>query len=183
MAWVAADTPPDHFRSEASLIASIAMAFSRRVEIIPLQRSITGQTGQSTFSAPQSSDETMIAEVGPEPTFELFCHRRQTDQLMVLRGAIDLILLQEGRLRRLRLREDEGAWVRIPPGVPHGAINRGRSPALIVNAVLRHGPHDPRDYRPRPIPAALLVDLQAIKAEADIVNNLDVLRTVPKIRG
>ena len=24
-----------------------------------------------------------------------------------------------------------------------------------VNAVLRHGPSDPRDYQPRPIPAAL----------------------------
>jgi uncharacterized RmlC-like cupin family protein len=86
---------------------------------------------------------------------ELFCHRRQTDQLMVLRGAIDLIVLQAGSLRRITLREDEPTWVRIPPGVPHGAINGGRQPAVVVNAVLRHGPSDPRDYRPRPVPAAL----------------------------
>lgn len=91
----------------------------------------------------------MITEVGTEAACELLCHRKQTDQLMVLRGAIDLIVLQEGQLRRIRLREDEAAWVRIPPGVPHGAINLGRTPAVIVNAVLRHGP--PRSPR---LPAA-----------------------------
>jgi mannose-6-phosphate isomerase-like protein (cupin superfamily) len=156
------------------------MPLARRVEILPPQRSNSGHT---TFSAPQISHETMIVEVGTDQTLELFCHRRQTDQLMVLRGAIDLIVLQEGRLRRIRLREDEASWVRIPPGVPHGAINLGRTPAAIVNAVLRHAPHDPRDYRPRPVPLALLRDWQTCEPGADIVNNLDVLRTVPKIRG
>jgi mannose-6-phosphate isomerase-like protein (cupin superfamily) len=129
------------------------MALVRRVEILPPQCSSSGNT---TFSAPQSSHETLIAEVGTDQALELFCHRHQTDQLLVLRGAIDLMVLQEGRLRRIRLREDEATWVRIPPGVPHGAINLGRTPAAIVNAVLRHGPHDPRDYRPRPVPVTLL---------------------------
>jgi hypothetical protein len=68
---------------------------------------------------------------------DLFCHRRQTDQLMVLRGALELVVLQAGRLRRITLREDEPTWVRIPPGV-------------------RHGASDPRDYQPRPIPAAFI---------------------------
>jgi uncharacterized RmlC-like cupin family protein len=85
----------------------------------------------------------------------LFCHRHQTDQLMVLRGGIDLIVLQNRRLRRITLREDEPSWVRIPPGVPHGAINRGTAPAIVVNAVLRHRPSDERDYQSRPVPAAL----------------------------
>lgn len=137
------------------------MPLVRQVEIIPLQRS---SSGHSTISAPQSSHETLIAEVGAESAFELFCHRKQTDQLMVLRGAIDLIVLQEGQLRRIRLREDEGAWVRIPPGVPHGAINLGSMPAVIVNAVLRHGAHHPSDYRARRIPGALLSEWQAIEA-------------------
>jgi oxalate decarboxylase/phosphoglucose isomerase-like protein (cupin superfamily) len=85
----------------------------------------------------------------------LFCHRHQTDQLMVLRGGLDLIVLQNKRLRRITLREDEPTWVRIPPGVPHGAINRGTAPAIVVNAVLRHRPSDQRDYQSRPVPAAL----------------------------
>ena len=48
-----------------------------------------------------------------------------------------------------------GRGVRIPPGVPHGAINRGTAPAIVVNAVLRHRPGDQRDYQSRPVPAAL----------------------------
>ena len=141
------------------------MALARQLEILPLQRS---SSGHSTFSVPQTSHETMITEVGTDQAFELFCHRHQTDQLIVLRGAIDLMVLQEGRLRRIRLREDEASWVRIPPGVPHGAINLGRTPAAIVNAVLRHGPHDPRDYRPRPVPPALLREWQAFEAGATL---------------
>lgn len=137
------------------------MALRRRVEILPCRASRAGAT---LFSSPQPSNETLIAEVGASPIGELFCHRHQTDQLMVLRGSIDLIVLQEGRLQRITLREDEASWVRIPPGVPHGAINRGRRPAVVVNAVLRHGPSDPRDYRPRPVPTALASDWAALTA-------------------
>jgi oxalate decarboxylase/phosphoglucose isomerase-like protein (cupin superfamily) len=128
------------------------MPLARQIELLPRQAAMAGAT---LFSAPQPSNETLIAEVSTSPSGELFCHRHQTDQLMVLRGAIELVVLQAGRLRRITLREDEPTWVRIPPGVPHGAINCGRQPAVVVNAVLRHGPSDPRDYQPRPIPAAL----------------------------
>jgi oxalate decarboxylase/phosphoglucose isomerase-like protein (cupin superfamily) len=128
------------------------MPLARQIELLPRQAAMAGAT---LFSAPQPSHETLIAEVSTSASGELFCHRRQTDQLMVLRGAIELVVLQAGRLRRITLREDEPTWVRIPPGVPHGAINCGRQPAVVVNAVLRHGPSDPRDYQPRPIPAAL----------------------------
>lgn len=132
------------------------MALTRQIELVPRQAATSSApTGATQFSAPQPSHETLIAEVGAGASAELFCHRRQTDQLMVLRGAIDLIVLQAGVLRRITLREDEATWVRIPPGVPHGAINRGRQAAVVVNAVLRHGPRDPRDYVPRPVPAAL----------------------------
>jgi oxalate decarboxylase/phosphoglucose isomerase-like protein (cupin superfamily) len=130
------------------------MALARQIEILPRQ---AAKAGATLFSAPQPSHETLIAEVSSSTSGELFCHRRQTDQLMVLRGAIELIVLQAGVLRRITLREDEPTWVRIPPGVPHGAINCGRQPAVVVNAVLRHGPSDPRDYQPRPIPAALVL--------------------------
>ncbi len=125
------------------------MALSRNVERLPMERSLHGE---AVVSSPRASDETLIAEIASDDSFELFCHRFQTDQLLVLRGSIDLVVLQNRQLRRIPLREDEGLWVRIPPGVPHGAINRGRIPALLVNAVLRHGPSDPRDYRALPVP-------------------------------
>ncbi|MEB3263138.1 MAG: cupin domain-containing protein [Synechococcus sp.] len=137
------------------------MGLARTVELLSVPRSFSGHT---LFCEPQASDETLIAEVGTERIDELFCHRHQTDQLMVLRGSIDLVVLQQRRLHRITLREDEPCLVRIPPGVPHGAINRGRQPALVVNAVLRHGPNDPRDYRPRRVPAALLEQWQALAA-------------------
>ena len=122
------------------------------------------QTGVAFFSDPLPSDATLIAEVPSSDQPQLFCHRRQTDQLMVLRGSVDLIVLQNRQLRRITLREDEATWVRIPAGVPHGAINRSCQAAVMVNAVLRHGPSDPRDYRPRPVPRALLQQWDALIA-------------------
>ena len=128
------------------------MALRRSVEILA---SSGASSGRTFFREPLASDETLIAEVPPSMQPELFCHRHQTDQLMVLRGRIELVVLQERRLRRITLQEDEPRWVRIPPGVPHGAINRGPIPAVVVNAVLRHRPTDARDYQPRPVPAVL----------------------------
>jgi hypothetical protein len=128
------------------------MALRHSVEILP---SPGASAGLAFLREPLSSDETQIAEVATSTRPELFCHRHQTDQLMVLRGGLDLIVLQNKRLRRITLREDEPTWVRIPPGVPHGAINRGPAPAIVVNAVLRHRPSDGRDYQSRPVPAAL----------------------------
>ena len=116
------------------------------------------------FSDPLPSDATLIAEVPPSEQPQLFCHRRQTDQLMVLRGSFDLIVLQNRQLRRITLREDEATWVRIPAGVPHGAINRSCQSVVIVNAVLQHGPSDPRDYLPRPVPRSLLTQWEALIA-------------------
>lgn len=137
------------------------MALSRRIELAPVAHSRAGAT---LFSEPLPSDETLIAEISSDTSCSLFCHRRQTDQLRVLRGAIDLLVLENRRLRRITLREDEPTWVRIPPGVPHGAINRSTTPAVVVNAVIRHGPSDPRDYRPRPLPGALARQWQALLA-------------------
>ena len=128
------------------------MAQRHYVEILP---SPGVRAGLAFLREPLCSDETQIAEVATCSRAELYCHRHQTDQLMVLRGGIDLIVLQNRRLRRIALREDEPTWVRIPPGVPHGAINRGTAPAIVVNAVLRHRPSDGRDYQSRPVPAAL----------------------------
>lgn len=125
----------------------------RPVEILPLS---THQAGLTFFSHPLPCNETQVAEVPPSEQPQLFCHRHQTDQLMVLRGSVDLIVLQNRLLQRITLREDEANWVRIPAGVPHGAINHSCRSVVMVNAVLRHGPSDPRDYHPRPVPHCLL---------------------------
>lgn len=137
------------------------MLSHRCVEILPRSGL---QSGVAFFSDPLPSDATLIAEVPPSEQPHLFCHRRQTDQLMVLRGSFDLIVLQNRQLRRITLREDEATWVRIPAGVPHGAINRSCQPVVIVNAVLQHGPSDPRDYLPRPVPRSLLTQWEALIA-------------------
>lgn len=129
------------------------MALARHVEVLPLEGTVAGRT---FFCHPQPSDATQIAELAPEQRCELFCHRLQTDQIILLRGSLDLVVLQGRRLQRITLREDEPKLVRIPPGVPHGAITVGRRSAMVVNAVLRHGPADPRDYLPRRVPALLM---------------------------
>ena len=126
-----------------------------RVEFLPLNSS---QAGSTLFSSPQPSDETLIATVGTTPAHELFCHRKQTDQLLLLQGAVDLVVLHNKQLHTIAMRVENACWVRIPPGIAHGAINRGASPALMVNAVQRHGEPDARDYRPLPIPMSLQQD-------------------------
>lgn len=137
-------TPSPHRRPAGSA--------RHRIELLP---SVPSRFGDTIFFSPLLSDETLIAEIAPTQGGELFCHRHQTDQLMVLKGEMDLVVVEQGRLRSLTLREGDGTWLRIPPCVPHGAINRGQNPVLLVNAVLRHGVSDPRDYLPRPVPIAL----------------------------
>ncbi len=135
------------------------MALTRRVELVPLERT---SSGNALFSQAQPSDETLIADLAPHQPVSLFCHRRQTDQLILLRGSLELVVLEDGRLVRIPLREDEPLLVRIPPGVPHGAVNSSRHYATVVNAVLRHGPPDPRDYTPRPLPQSLRAQWQQL---------------------
>jgi len=128
------------------------MRSSRSIELFVARSSASGAT---FFSEPLASDETLIAEVRHSEHGELFCHRFQTDQLQVISGSLDLIVLQDRRLRCIHLRDDEPMWLRIAPVVPHGAINRSSRPAVVVNAVLRHGASDLRDDQPRAIPRAL----------------------------
>ena len=121
-------------------------------------------TGIAFFSDPLISHETLVADVTPNRHAELFCHRHQTDQLMVLSGSLDLVILQNRQFQLIRLKQKDRTWVRIPPRIPHAAIVRGDQAATVVNAVLRHGPVDPRDYQPRPIPRALIPQWQALQS-------------------
>lgn len=127
------------------------MALVSQLEIRFLE-SIKG--GMAEFYTPQSSHETMLVQIPPAAVDNLFVHRFQTDQLLVVRGSFVLVVLQNRRYQYIPLSEHQPVVVKIPPGIPHGAINLSSEPCLLVNAVLRHGAAHERDYRPlqRPFP-------------------------------
>ncbi len=117
------------------------------------------------FYTPQSSHETMLVQVPAGARDDLFVHHFQTDQLLVVRGNFVLVVLQNRKYRYIAVSENQPAVVKIPPGVPHGAINLSSEPCLVVNAVLRHGAVSERDYRP--IKPPFPYDLKAAKAALD----------------
>jgi hypothetical protein len=124
------------------------MGLVKQVEIRSLQ-SFKG--GNAEFFTPQVSHETMLVQLPGGTVDDLFVHRHQTDQLLVVRGSFVLVILQNRRYEYIALSDREPTLVTIPPGILHGAINLGES-CHIVNAVLRHGKGDDRDYQPRPQP-------------------------------
>jgi hypothetical protein len=110
--------------------------------------------GMAEFYTPQSSHETMMVQIPPNTIDDLYVHHFQTDQLLVVRGSFVLISLQNRAYRYFYLSDRYPTVVTIPPGIPHSAINLSPEPCVLVNAVLRHGTADERDYRPMrpPIP-------------------------------
>lgn len=121
------------------------MGLCKLVEVRPL---ISIKSGMTEFYTPQSSHETMLVVVPALARDDLFCHHFQTDQLLVVRGSFVLVVLQNRQYRYIALSDRYPAVLKIPPGVPHGAINFSTEPCMLVNAVLRHGRVDERDYRP-----------------------------------
>ena len=136
----------------------------RNQNYIEVFQSFSHESGVAFFSDPLLCDETLIAEVKPSLNSDLYCHRNQTDQLMVLRGSLDLIILQNKTFECVHLCEKDRLWVRIPPYIPHAAINRTKESVMLVNAVRRHGPVDSRDYKARPIPNLLKQEWQRLQA-------------------
>ena len=121
------------------------MGLTRHVEITPIESTATGMT---QFYTPQSSDETMLVKVDAGVADDLFVHHFQTDQLLVVRGQLVLVILQNKEYRYIPMNAECPQVVTIPPGVPHGAVNLSSEPCLVVNAVLRHGEPYAKDYRP-----------------------------------
>jgi hypothetical protein len=110
------------------------------------------QGGMSQFYTPQISNETMLVEIPGDSVDNLFVHHFQTDQLLVVRGSFVLVVLQNRRYRYIPLRDRCPQVVKIPPGIPHAAINPFPEKCVLVNAVLRHGEKHPKDYQPLPPP-------------------------------
>jgi dTDP-4-dehydrorhamnose 3,5-epimerase-like enzyme len=134
----------------------------RKIEIRQLE-SIKG--GMVEFFTPQASHETMLVQIAPNTIDDLFVHKSQTDQLLVVKGQIVLVTLINRQYQYIPLSEDHPVVATIPPGVLHGAINLSSQPCLVVNAVLRHRPTQARDYitRCKPFPYDLDAATLALK--------------------
>ncbi len=147
---------------------------TKGIDICPVDLASTKE-----FRLP-SSHETNLVYIAPNTVEDLFVHRFQTDQLVVIKGQVVLVILQGGRYQYLLLTDRDPRVVRIPPGIPHGSINLTADPCIAINSVLRHGPVHPRDYRPlqQPFPynleiAEALLDA-ASKSYRDIQVNIPV---------
>lgn len=140
------------------------MGLVKQIKICPLT-SIKG--GMAEFYTPQSSHETMLVQIPAATVDDLFVHRFQTDQLLVVKGCFVLVILQNRQYRYIALSDRHPTVVTIPPGVPHGAINLSAHSCVMVNAVLRHGAAHERDYHPlsKPFPYDLT---QAIALMAEL---------------
>ncbi len=121
------------------------MGLIHQVEVKPLSSIDNGMT---QFYTPQASHETMLVKVEAGVTESLFVHHFQTDQLLAVSGSIVLIILQNRNYQYIHIQETRPQVVTIPPGIPHSSVNLSSKPCLMINAVLRHGDPDPRDYRP-----------------------------------
>ena len=112
------------------------------------------QGGMAEFYTPQSSDETMVVKVPANTIDDLFVHKHQTDQLLVVKGSFVLVVLFDRQYQYIPVSEAIPQVVTIPKGVLHGSINLSDRDCLLVNAVLRHGEPTQRDYQPvvRPFP-------------------------------
>ena len=112
------------------------------------------QGGMSEFYTPQSSNETMVVKVPANSVDDLFVHKQQTDRLLVVKGSFVLVILYDRTYQYIPLTEEIPQVVTIPRGVLHGSINFSDRDCLLVNAVLRHGKPNPRDYQPMVKPFA-----------------------------
>lgn len=150
------------------------MGLTKNIECISLP---LNQQGGLNFFAPQQSDWTSFVEIPPNTQDNLFCHRFQTDQLFVVRGKLVLVILQNKKYRYIPLTQDDSTLIKIPPGIPHAAINLNSEPCWVVNAIIYHdGSPNPKDYNPIKKPFPFDMDFAvSLFEECDEVNNNNYL--------
>ena len=106
----------------------------------------------------------MLVQIPPKTIEDLFVHKSQTDQLLVVKGRFVLVILINRKYQYIPLSDRKPIVVKIPSGVMHGAINLDPQPCMLVNAVLRHRPARSRDYIPqRPFPYNIQAAKQALE--------------------
>lgn len=143
--------------------------FKRSAKEIKIRQLTATKAGMTDFYTLQSSDETILVQIPPNTVEDLFVHKAQTDQLLVVKGRVVLVTLINRRYEYMVLRDCQPIVVTIPPGVLHGAINLDPEPCVVINAVLRHGPANERNYTPRQRPFPYdLVTVQRLLFGVDI---------------
>jgi hypothetical protein len=125
------------------------MGIAKGVSIRSLE-SIQG--GMTEFYTPQSSNETTLVRIPGHTIDDLFVHKHQTDQLLVVKGSFVLVVLYNRQYQYIPLSEERPQVVSIPPLTAHGAINPNSEDCLLVNALLRHGQASFKDYQPIALP-------------------------------
>lgn len=142
------------------------MAIKNKVEIVPLTCinptegleicPLDSEKSLETLEVdlPLFAHETTMVRIEPGTIEELFVHHFQTDQLLVVKGSAVLVTLQNKHYQYILMSESKPMVVRIPPGIPHSAINLSGKPCIAINSIVRHGPPFARDYRPlrKPFP-------------------------------
>lgn len=113
-----------------------------------------------------SSHETNLVYIAPDTVEELFVHRSHTDQLLVVRGKAILVILQNGCYEYILMSDRDLKVAKIPPGVPHGAINLTSEPCVAINSIIRHKVAHARDYQPVPLPMPYNLELARTLLEA-----------------
>jgi dTDP-4-dehydrorhamnose 3,5-epimerase-like enzyme len=142
------------------------MALTKSVEVRNLS---SVKAGMVEFYTPQTSDETMLVQVAPHLVDDMFVHRHQTDQLLVVRGSMVLVVLLDRQYQYIYLTDRQPQVVTIPPMVPHAAINLSSEPCMVINAVRYHGTANSRDYQPLHPPFAYdLAQVYRLMSVADL---------------
>ncbi len=147
-------------KHQAITFTLLIIATTLLVTIMGLIKGITIETvesiqgGTTEFYAPQSSDRTMVVKVPANTVDDLYVHKHQTDQLLVVKGDFILVVLYNRQYQYIHLSDRLPQVVTIPKGVSHGAMNLSDRDCLLVNAVLHHGEPNYRDYQPikKPFP-------------------------------
>jgi dTDP-4-dehydrorhamnose 3,5-epimerase-like enzyme len=121
------------------------MSGAKNIEIRKLDSMTVGMV---SFYSLASSNQTDLVHVAGNFIDDMFVHRHQTDQLLVVRGQIVITTLHNREYQYTFLNEKDPTIITIPPGVLHGAINLSEEPCVVVNAVLQHGQTNEKDYRP-----------------------------------
>lgn len=107
-----------------------------------------------TFFSPLSSNETVLFKIAPQTVDDLFCHQFQTDRLLVVRGQMVLVCLQNREYHYIPMSDKHPQVVEIPAGLPHLVINLSQQPCWMINALTRQGDFHFKDYQPlrKPFP-------------------------------
>jgi dTDP-4-dehydrorhamnose 3,5-epimerase-like enzyme len=114
------------------------------------------------FYTPQVCQEMILVEFPPKTIDFLFVHHFQTDQLVAVKGHIVMIVLQNRHYQYILLKDSHPQLLKIPPGIPHAAVNLSAKPCLVANAVLRHG--SPHRLDSRPLNPPFAYDMPKIKS-------------------